>query len=363
MSPISTNPVDHDRSPDLRARTDPDWAEAVRRATEATEAHGSDCEVDRTPALSVMIVSYRTRDLTLRCVESVLQELADLPAEILVGDNGSADGTVEALEGLHPSCQVFDHGENLGFGRAQNRLARVAKGRYLLILNPDARLHPGCLQAMFSWLESHPGTAMVGPRTLYPDGRHQRTAFRFPGPWSEFLTATSLGPLLGAIPGLRNLLGGRRKRSGEVDYLQGSCLLCTREAFLAVGGFDESFFLFSEEVDLQRRMADSGAHCAYVAEALLTHEHGKSMEQAPVRNYVELYRAKDSYFVRHASPVGRFLIRRMWGFFHLTRWLGLAVLAGITGSARFAEKSRKHRAVLSLLRGREPHDLIEREES
>lgn len=305
------------------------------------------------PGLSVLIVSYRTRALTLRCVESVLRELGPHGGEVLVLDNDSRDGTVEALRERFPRCRVLINAENLGFGRAQNQLAAEAKGRRLLVLNPDTRLHPGCLGKLNAWLDQHPDTAVAGPRTLDPDGSVQATCFRFPGLLGEFLSTSSLGPLLRHVPGLGAWLGltPAARASGEVGYLQGSCLLFRRDAFEEMGGFDESYFLFSEEVDLQRRLRDRGWKRAFVAEAVITHDHGKSMEQDPIQNYVELYRSKLRYFGRHLSPTRFWIVKGLWTVFHLTRWWLLAGLAACTGRATWKCKASKHRAVLALLSG------------
>ncbi len=315
-------------------------------------------------AVSVLVVSYKTRDLTSRCIQSVYRDMGNLRGEVLVADNQSSDGTVEVLEERFPRCKVQVNLENLGFGRAQNQLARASKGERLLILNPDTELHSGCLLALNDWLDRHPDTAMAGPRTLYPDGRLQTTAFRFPSLLGEFLTASSLGLLLRHVPVLSRRLGLTPcpSKSGEVDYLQGSCLLCRREAFEVVGGFDESYFLFSEEVDLQRRLHELGWKRAYVAEAAMTHHHGKSMEQDPIRNYVELYRGKIRYFGRHASGWQFRTVKKMWTLFHFTRWALLAPLGILGGGERWKNKARKHMAVLSLLRSSACHaPIVEKE--
>jgi len=301
--------------------------------------------------LSVLLVSYKTRDLTVSCIESVIEDLGELQAEILVADNHSQDGTVETLRERFPECTVIGQTENHGFGRAQNRLALAARGRRLLILNPDTEIQRGCLARLDRWLDEHPETALVGPKTLYPDGRVQDTAFRFPSLTGEFLTTSSLGLLLRKVPLLGAHLGlsGSPGHSGPVDYLQGSCLLCRREAFEQVDGFDESYFLFSEEVDLQRRLSDLGWSCDFVAEAQITHHHGKSMEQDPVRNYVELYQGKIRYFEPRLSPVQRHAVRLMWKIFHGSRWIVLAPIAALSGSKHWKLKAQKHGAVLTLL--------------
>ncbi len=309
------------------------------------------------PEISVLIVNYRTPDLVLRCVESLRRHAGELPMEVLIADNASGDGSAERFREQLPDCELIEHNKNLGFGAAQNRLFARAKSAQILILNPDTEILPGAIQAMRKALATRPEIAVCGPKTCFVDGRQQASAFPFPSPAREFLNTSVIGAILRRIPVISSWLRllPAPTQSQKVDYLQGSCLLCRREAFAAVQGFDEDFFLFSEEVDLQRRMASRGLGAFFVAEAEIVHQQGRSMELAPIRNYVQLYRAKRQYFAKHASALGSILVERQWRSFHLSRALLLSAM-GRLGSNRAKHKAELHWAAWRFLRGEEEQD-------
>ena len=304
----------------------------------------------RSPELSVLIVNYRTPELVERCVESVLRDARGREVEILVADNASEDGSASRLRRSLLGCRLIENRENLGFGTAQNRLAELARARRLLILNPDTELRAGCLDALFTGLDENPAAGACGPTTRYTNGRLQDSVFAFPSLTRELLQLGLPGALLRRVPLVATWLRLRPcpRRTRFVDFVQGSCVMCRREAFREVGGFDEDFFLFSEEVDLQKRLSLRGWSVLFVAEAEIVHQQGKSMELAPVESYVQLYRAKRQYFDKHRSAWESRFVQRLWRVFHRSRAFAHGLL-GRLGLDRSARKAALHRAALAEL--------------
>ncbi|MGZ4727884.1 MAG: glycosyltransferase family 2 protein, partial [Acidimicrobiales bacterium] len=134
------------------------------------------------PDVSVIIVSYHCRDDVLACVDSVLTGVFDHTLEVLVVDNGSTDGTVEALRAEFGEVTVLEMGVNAGFARANNRGIATSTGRHVLVLNPDTVIEAGALDRMVDWADDHPWAGVVAPALVYPDGRDQQTARSFPTP-------------------------------------------------------------------------------------------------------------------------------------------------------------------------------------
>ncbi|MFN2608243.1 MAG: glycosyltransferase family 2 protein [Acidimicrobiales bacterium] len=231
--------------------------------------------------VAAIVVNYNTRDHLLRCVASLRAEGV---GDVVVVDNDSADGSDAALAGADPAATFLPTGANLGFGRAANRGVGATTAPLVLILNPDAVVCPGAVAALVAALGADPSLAVVGPRVDNPDGSRYPSVRRFP----------DLGVALGhAFVGLvcpDNRFSRRYKmldadcdRPGDVDWVSGTCLLARRGAFEAVGGFDEAYFMYVEDVDLCWRLGRAGWRVGYVPEARVVHTVGASSDLAPYR--------------------------------------------------------------------------------
>lgn len=260
--------------------------------------------------LSVVIVSYNVRDLLGQCLESVYQTVEDRTVEVIVVDNGSRDGTVETVAARFPEVRLLANSGNPGFGAANNQAFSLASGRALLYLNPDAELRPGALSAMLDYLDAHPDVAVVGPRTFYPNGAGQSTRRRFPTPLTALVESTRL-QRLGWIQGpLARYYVADRSDSEEqdVDWLVGACLMVRRSVMESVGGFDERFFMYSEELDLCQRIRQRGWRIVYLPNAEIIHHEGRSSEQNLARRALAFNESKCRYFEKHfGAPTGRAL--------------------------------------------------------
>ncbi len=262
--------------------------------------------------LSIIVVNWNVRELLRRCLEHIPQAVDGLLYEVIVVDNASTDGS-QTLAEAFPHLRWIQNDENVGFTRANNQGIQVARGRYLCFLNPDTEPQPGSLATLAHYLEAHPRVGIVGPQLRYPDGSLQPSRYRFPTLMSALLEST---PIAWHWP---NNPWSRRyhcadlppDRAHEVDWLNGACLMVRREVITQVGGFDEGFFMYSEELDLCRRARDAGWRIVYIPEARVIHHEGKSSEQVVVARHVHFNRSKVRYFRKHHGRVAAALLR--WG--------------------------------------------------
>jgi N-acetylglucosaminyl-diphospho-decaprenol L-rhamnosyltransferase len=251
------------------------------------------------PDLSIVTVGHNTRDLLRACLRSVFSSRAVI--EVLLVDSGSTDGTPEMVAGEFPAVRLLATHENLGFTRGNNRGLRIARGRHLLLLNPDTVVEPGAIEAMLCFLDAHPDVGVVGPQLRYPDGSVQPSRHRFPARLTAFVEATVLERWLGDSRLLRDFFVRDRgdDEPQDVDWLRGACLMLRREVATAVGLLDEGFFMYSEEVDLCRRVRAAGWRVAYLPAAVVVHHEGKSSEQSPAARDINFHDSRVRYYRKH----------------------------------------------------------------
>lgn len=254
------------------------------------------------PDLTVSIVNHRNRDLLLRC----LAALEDDPGrratvEVAVLDNASGDGSVEAVRAEHPDVTLLAEYERRGFGANHNRLIARTTGRHVLLLNDDAEVPAGGLDALVRFMDDHPRVGAAGPRIVYPDGRAQPSAYRFPtAAWSLVNAAT-----MGRGPYIQS----KGDRARRVDWASGCALVLRRDALDAVGTFDEGYFMYAEETDLCRRLADAGWETWYVPSVTVVHHHQASSTAVPDRRVAEQWRSRRRYWEKHAGGADAALAR------------------------------------------------------
>lgn len=256
--------------------------------------------------ISAIIVSYNTREMTLECLRTLHTDLAGTRAEIFVVDNASTDNSADAIRDAFPHAIVIANTQNAGFGAANNQAMAQARGRYLLLLNSDAFVKPGAVQALVAYLDAHPKTAIAGPRLLNKDGSLQVSCFRYPSPgraWCENLWLSTLFRTHGRIGDYRRWPHDRER---EVDWVIGACLLVRREAYARVGGFDERFFMYAEETDWQARIRDAGWKIAFTPAAQVTHLGGASGSAGPNPHFFE---SLDRYEYKHHGATGLISLR------------------------------------------------------
>lgn len=251
------------------------------------------------PKLSVIIVSYNTREMTLACLQELHRSLGAVDADIWVIDNGSRDGSVDAVRDAYPEINVLDLGKNLGFGAANNLAMEQAKGEYFLLLNSDAFPIGDAVQELTAFLDAHPQVGVVGPRLLNKDGSLQLSCFRFPSPaqaWLENLWISAVLPKQSRIGDYRRW---NHDSERDVDFVIGACLLVRRDVFEAIGGFDPDFFLYAEESDWQRRIHDAGWKIMFTPAAQVTHLGGASGASTAGKTRDYFFSGLDKYVRKH----------------------------------------------------------------
>ncbi|MDQ6927662.1 MAG: glycosyltransferase family 2 protein [Actinomycetota bacterium] len=230
---------------------------------------------------SAVIVNYNARDHLVECLRSLRSDGVD---EVVVIDNGSRDGSAAAVARADPQAAFMSTGSNLGFGTAANRGVAATDTEFVMILNPDAIVEPGATKMLVDALDTQPALAVVGPRVENPDGTLYPSARRFPD------LVVAIGHAFGGFVRPDNrftrnykMLDQDRTQSSDVDWVSGTCMLARRSAFDQVGGFDESYFMYVEDVDLCWRLSEAGWKIGYEPRARVVHTIGASSELAPYR--------------------------------------------------------------------------------
>ena len=239
--------------------------------------------------ISVIVISFNTREMLRECLQSVLGECGRLPegraAEILVVDNASSDGSADMVDREFSAAAVpvrlIRSDVNLGFGEANNVAFEAAQGRYLVLLNSDAFIHSGGLRLALEHLDANPAAGIGGGRLVGPDGEAQPSARSFHSIWLDALVYTGLSDRFprSRIFGAPDRTWADPNQPADVDWLPGAFLIIRREALIEAGLFDPVFFLYYEEVDLCRRVKSAGFRILYWPDIVVTHIGGASSRQ------------------------------------------------------------------------------------
>lgn len=228
--------------------------------------------------LSVIIVNYNSGALTRACVESLFREKVAGGLEIIIIDNASRDDSVAFLRSDFPEVTVIANPHNVGLAAAVNQGLAKALGNFVLLLNPDIIVLPGALQALVAFMQEHKDVGVAGGQLLSPNGRVQYSCFRFYTPGTILYRRTWLGKTKWGRQEIQRFLmkDFNHASARDVDWLMGSCLCLRRTAVEHVGGMDERFFLYFEDVDWCRRFWHGGWRVTYVPQAQFSHYHQQS---------------------------------------------------------------------------------------
>ena len=246
--------------------------------------------------VSVIVVSYNTREHLGRCLASVAGR-----HEVIVADSGSTDGSRELVRERFPDVRLLELAENRGFGAANNEGMSIASGRYFLLANADAWPVGDAIESLVAFADASPRAGVVGPRLLNLDGTLQRSVRGFPTRWriaTEYFFLRKLAPRSRAVNSFYGA-GFDHRSVREADFLMGAVLLLRREAVEEVGAFDESFFMFSEEVDLCYRMRKGGWSVVFYPDAEFVHVGGASTRLEWGRMYREQLRGHLRFLAKH----------------------------------------------------------------
>ena len=279
-------------------------------------------------SISIVIVSYNTRDLLLDCLASIYESKGVPAPEVFVVDNASSDGSADAARTAFPACTVIENPENGGFSQANNLAIARASGSYLLLLNPDTRLEPDVLGRMVEYLQQNPRVGMVSCRLVTGDGSLDLACRRsFPSLWDGFCRASGLSAL---FPGSRlfaryNLTYLDEFETNEVDAVNGAFMFARREAVEEVGPLDDDYFMYVEDMDWCYRFREKGWGIVYHPVATTLHLKGASgnvRSEAMIRH---LFLSTEIYYRKHvfpgAGPLHRWALLRGIG---LWKWTVIA---------------------------------------
>ncbi len=256
--------------------------------------------------LSILIISYNTRDITLRCLQSVFACTDGLKIEVIVVDNASSDGSPDAITGQFPQVKLIRNPDNAGFGAANNIAMAAAdpQSEYFLLLNSDAFLSPGSLTAMVNVMVTHPAVGLLGPRLEYAPGKLQQSVYYFPSPGRAWLEALFISALTPVCSGWDDLRHWPHDEFWICPWVIGACMLVRRAVYRQVGGFDEAMFMYAEETDWQKRITAARWHIAFTPAAVITHLGGASSADAKPKISRMALESQNYYIRKHHGIVG-----------------------------------------------------------
>jgi GT2 family glycosyltransferase len=252
--------------------------------------------------VSAILVSYNDKAHLGPCLDALLPEMSGGGYEIIVVDNASTDGSREMLAAGYPGVRVLAMAENAGFAKASNLAIRESRGGYLLFLNTDTVVRPFAVRRLVETLESEPGAGACAPALVHPGGRFQVSFGCEVGFLGQIVQKTMLNPWSRrSVP--------RRAKPRDAAWLSAACLLVRREAVERVGGFDEKFFIYFEDIDLCRRIREAGWRLIFDPRVQIQHLGGATTSSRPLRNRLEYRRSQLHFYDKHASAVSRTLLR------------------------------------------------------
>lgn len=303
-----------------------------------------------TRELVISIINFRTADMTLDCVRSVLDDIGGIDAEIVVVDNESNDGSAEKIESwisVQPSgtpVRLVRSRTNSGFSGGHNQgMAAVSAKRYL-VLNSDTRLHPGCLRALLATADAFPQAGLVAPRIEGEDGSVHMSCFRFPSPMSEFIRGAATGPVTRALKKW-DLVLGPDPDPEEIEWASFACILLDARMLRDVGFMDEGYFLYFEDTEYCLRARRHGWRIRHSREARVVHFRGgsapvKALARAGARLPAYYYSSRTRFFYQAYGHAGLWAANLMW-----FAGRGVALARRITGRRNDGSKKAEARDI------------------
>jgi len=277
--------------------------------------------------LSIITVNYNVKEFLQNLIHSIHKAAGSLSYEIIIVDNASSDGSVDFISDKFPEVKLISNNENLGFGKANNQGLKIAEGKFILLINPDAIVSEDTFTKMISFFETHPSVGLAGCKILNPDGTLQLACRRsFPGPWTSFCKVTGLSSLFpnSGLFARYNLTYKDENESYEVDAISGSFMMMRKEVYENTGGFDEDYFMYGEDLDLCYRIQQAGYQVYYVHETQIIHYKGESTRRSSLDETKFFYDAMHLFVKKHLSSslLVQFILRTAIGIRKILSFLG-----------------------------------------
>ena len=270
--------------------------------------------------VSVVIVSYNTQEILRNCLEALFEHSKGVAMEVFVVDNDSHDGSAAMVKNDFPSVMLITNHENLGFAAANNQAFALARGRYIILLNPDAYIRPLSLEHSIAFMDRTPMCGLCGGKIISPEGRLEPSARRFPSALSKLLTMSGLRGTFAHSPivNYHEFGGFAHDKPMEVDWVPGTFTIVRKKMLDEIGTFDERFYIYYEETDLCMRAKKAGWKIYFIPDAEVMHIGGASSKTR-----------KDKTFDNKASQVLIFRMRSEWLYYRKNK--GLALLLSSAG--------------------------------
>jgi GT2 family glycosyltransferase len=302
-----------------------------------------------TPDVSVVIVSYNTRAMLDDCLRRVMDS-RDVALEVFVVDNASSDGSADHVAATFPDVHVIRNPDNRGFAAANNVALGRARGRHLLLLNPDTLVEPGTIATLARVLDARPGVGITGPKVLNRDGSLQSCGYWYPSLREEILRSRNVRKLARLVLGEPRDLPAA-DRASDVDWVDGCCLLIRREVIQRIGLLDEQYFLYAEELDWCRSARKDGWIVTTCPDAHMVHLQGQSTQQVKAAALALLVETKLRYYRKQDGVATALIVGLVYALGCARRWTvepekSRAKLRGVTNWCRaLASPGRRPSAV------------------
>jgi GT2 family glycosyltransferase len=267
--------------------------------------------------VTLAIVNTENRELLRTCLETIYSTIHHVRYEVVLVDNASTDGSAEMVAQCYPQVILIRNESRLGYGNSHNKAIRAARGRYVLVLNEDMEMKEGAVDRMVAEADRTPDLGALGCRILNPDGSLQHSCFKFP-----------------------KMYWWQHNERREVDVVLGCCMLVPRQAIERVGSFDPDFFVYSEEHDWCKRLADARLKNIFIPDAAMIHVGGQTSKRMSLRMALVQLDSRTKYFFKHHGTVQTLLFRSILLFSAATRAFGWGIWLLIRGGSDAAAAAK-----------------------
>jgi N-acetylglucosaminyl-diphospho-decaprenol L-rhamnosyltransferase len=289
--------------------------------------------------VSIIVVTHNTRDMTLECISSVIEQTKTLHYELIVFDSGSKDGSVEAIRSRFPDLRLIASPEDVGFATANNIAAKHTRGRRLLLLNPDTIVLNNAIERLNEFAVSTPNSRIWGGRTVYANGSLNPSCWRHSTLWSVFCLALGLSAIKrGSFFSAEGYGRWQGDTVRSVDIIAGCFFLIDRDLWVELGGFDPIFFMFGEEADLCLRARQFGGKPMFTPTATIIHYGGASYPDK-AEQLIQTLAARVTLMQRHWSTLSCFIGTKLAYMVPLLRWIIYGVAALTLGRSTYRKNA------------------------